>query len=418
MVADLAVTPFPLEHPNRTVPADRAGIDDAATTMELSIVMPCLNEARTVGACVTEAVAFLRSRGIRGEVVVADNGSEDGSQELAREAGARVVHAVGRGYGRALQTGIRAARGRYVIMGDSDLSYDFSDLDGFLTRLRAGDQLVMGNRFQGGIAARAMPFLHRYLGNPVLSATGRLFFGGGIHDFHCGLRGFERASILKIAPQSPGMEFASELVIRALLQSFRVNEVPTRLRRDGRDRRPHLRTWRDGWRHLRLMMFYSPRWLFGLPGLCCALVGMLGTLSLWASPTWLGPLRLDAGSMGVFGLLWLVGTMLLSFGVCARQTAGFLGLLPPKPTLDRLIASDFLEPALMGALGLGLLGLGLLVYDFGVWWRHGFGALEPEAHLRRIILGSTLVCLAIQGASACFYLGLLRTAETRSADRP
>ncbi len=417
----IALTPTPpLQSLARALeaPASLGASTDPTDPLELSIVMPCLNEARTVGACVAEAVTFLRARGIEGEVVVSDNGSTDGSQEIAREAGARVVKAEGRGYGRALQAGIRAARGRYVIMGDSDLSYDFSNLDGFLFRLRAGDQLVIGNRFRGGIAARAMPFLHRYLGNPVLSSIGRLFFGGGIRDFHCGLRGFERTSILKIAPQSPGMEFASELVIRALQQRLRVNEVPTTLRRDGRDRPPHLRTWRDGWRHLRLMMFYCPRWLFILPGLCCALAGMIGTVSLFFGPVWLGRARLDAGTMGVFGLVWLVGMTLLSFGVCARQMAGHLKLLPPKLVLDRLMGSDFLEPALLAALGTLLLGVGILAYDLCMWSRNGFGTLEPEVHLRRIIMGSTLVCLAIQGASTCFYLGLLYTAQMRSCPRP
>jgi glycosyltransferase involved in cell wall biosynthesis len=234
--------------------------------LELTILMPCLDEAATVAACVAKARAFLERAGVQGEVLVADNGSRDGSPELAEAAGARVVRVPERGYGAALRAGIRAARGRYVIMGDADDSYDFSRLDGFLARLREGHELVMGNRFRGGIRSGAMPPLHRYLGNPVLSFVGRLFFRTRVGDFHCGLRGFDRAAALALDLRTPGMEFASELVVKAALAGWRIVEVPTTLDPDGRRRPPHLRSWRDGWRHLRFLLLFSPRWLFLYPG--------------------------------------------------------------------------------------------------------------------------------------------------------
>jgi glycosyltransferase involved in cell wall biosynthesis len=236
------------------------------TTPELSIVMPCLNEVRTVGICVEKAFSYLETRNIQGEVIVADNGSTDGSQAIALDLGARVVPVAARGYGSALSAGIEAARGRFVIIGDSDNSYDFSHLDPFVSKLRAGYQLVMGNRFRGGIKRGAMPPLHRYLGNPVLTAVGRLFFRSTCGDFHCGLRGFHRDAILSLDLRSPGMEFASEMVVKATISKLKIAEVPTALSPDGRDRPPHLRSWRDGWRHLRLLLLFSPRWLFLYPG--------------------------------------------------------------------------------------------------------------------------------------------------------
>ena len=235
--------------------------------LELSIVMPCLNEAETLATCIRKAQSFLSGAGIAGEVVIADNGSTDGSPGIAASLGARVVNVEAKGYGSALRGGIEAARGRFVIMGDADDSYDFAALTPFVERLRAGDQLVMGNRFRGGIAPGAMPSLHRYLGNPVLTSIGRLFFGSPCGDFHCGLRGFEREAILGLGLRTTGMEFASEMVVRATLDELRIVEVPTTLSKDGRNRPPHLRSWRDGWRHLRFLLMYSPRWLFLYPGL-------------------------------------------------------------------------------------------------------------------------------------------------------
>jgi glycosyltransferase involved in cell wall biosynthesis len=230
--------------------------------LELTILMPCLNEAETLATCITKARSFLSRTGISGEILIADNGSIDGSQTIARDLGARIIPVTTRGYGSALRTGIQAAHGRFVIMGDSDDSYNFSLLDDFVEKLRAGYQLVMGNRFKGGILPGAMPPLHRYLGNPVLTAIGRLFFRSACGDFHCGLRGFERSAILALDLQGSGMEFASEMVVKATVHNLRIAEVPIVLSPDGRTRPPHLRSWRDGWRHLRVLLLFSPRWLF------------------------------------------------------------------------------------------------------------------------------------------------------------
>ena len=243
--------------------------------MELTVVMPCLNEAETVATCVRKAIGFLAESGISGEVLVADNGSTDGSQQLAADAGARVVPISDKGYGNALMGGIVAARGKYVIMGDADDSYDFTNLMPFVNELRKGADLVMGNRFRGGIAPGAMPPLHKYLGNPVLSFVGRLFFRSKIGDFHCGLRGFSRDSVMALNLQATGMEFASEMVVKATLAGQHVTEVPTTLSKDGRSRPPHLRSWRDGWRHLRFLLLFSPRWLFFLPGLALLIAGLV-----------------------------------------------------------------------------------------------------------------------------------------------
>jgi len=233
---------------------------------EVSVVMPCLNEALTLRVCIEKATRNLSAQGIAHEIVIADNGSTDGSQQIARDAGARVIDIPIKGYGAAIMGGIHAARGRFVIMGDSDDSYDMANLHPFVEALRKGPQLVMGNRFAGGIEKGAMPFLHKYLGNPVLSFLGRLMFKSPLRDFHCGLRGFERQAILDLNLRTTGMEFASEMIVKSTLNGLRITEIPTTLSPDGRDRRPHLRTWRDGWRHLRFLLLYSPRWLFLIPG--------------------------------------------------------------------------------------------------------------------------------------------------------
>ncbi len=299
--------------------------------LELSIVMPCLNEAETVGVCVEKALRFLEKGAVDGEVIVADNGSTDGSVEIARRAGARVIHVPEKGYGNALMGGIRAARGRYIIMGDSDDSYDFLHLEGFLEKLREGYDLVMGNRFKGGIAPGAMPFLHRWLGNPVLSGIGRLLFRSPCGDFHCGLRGFSKSAAEKMRLQTPGMEFASEMVVKASLLGMRVAEVPTTLSKAGRSRLPHLRSWRDGWRHLRFLLLFSPRWLFWLPGLgLMGLGGGLGT-ALTLSPVRL--LGVHPGHEQLAGVRHVLpgglpGGLLWSLCPCPGLQGG---ASPPKP---------------------------------------------------------------------------------------
>ncbi len=326
--------------------------------LELTILMPCLDEAATVGRCVGKAKAYLARAGIEGEVLVADNGSRDGSQAIATAAGARVVDADRRGYGAALLAGIRAARGRYVIMGDADDSYDFSDLDGFVARLREGFGLVMGNRFRGDIRPGAMPFLNRYLGNPILSFLGALFFKSACGDFHCGLRGFDRQAISNLGLVMPGMEFASEMVVKASLHGICVTEVPIVLFPDGRGRPPHLRPWRDGWRHLKFLLMHSPRWLYLYPGLVMTGggLGAMALLALAGGITLFGA-QLQVHSMLAAGVIGLLGVQTLTFAVLARQFAVREGFLPPAPRLIRFRGWATMER--IAAAGIILLAAGL-----------------------------------------------------------
>jgi hypothetical protein len=320
-------------------PADPAEpLDDVVPDVrcELTILMPCLDEAETLATCITKAQGFLARAGVDGEVLIADNGSTDGSQDIARGLGARVVDVPQRGYGAALIAGIRAARGQYVVMGDADDSYDFSALDEFLARLRDGADLVMGNRFAGGIEPGAMPKLHRYLGNPVLSFIGRLFFGSPVGDFHCGLRGFSREAALSLDLRTTGMEFASELVVKSTLAGQRMEEVPTTLSKDGRSRPPHLRSWRDGWRHLRFLLLYSPRWLFQIPGTVAMVLGVLGLLLLGTGAWQPGEGRFAEGLLVASGGLVIAGFQAVLFSVLAREFAATERLLPPGQAASRL----------------------------------------------------------------------------------
>jgi glycosyltransferase involved in cell wall biosynthesis len=388
--------------------------------VELTILMPCLNEARTVVACVTEARAFLARTGIEGEVLVADNGSTDGSQELARGAGARVVHAPQRGYGAALMAGIADARGRYVIMGDADCSYDFAHLDPFVEKLREGAELVMGNRFKGGIQEGAMPFLHRYLGNPVLSFLGRLFFRVPIGDFHCGLRGFQRESVVRLALVTPGMEFASEMVAKAALNGSRIAEVPTVLRPDGRDRPPHLRTWRDGWRHLRFLLLFCPRWLFLYPGVVLLVLGLLGFAVLQRGTVTFASLGLDIHSLLYMAGATVLGAQLIQLAVLTKWV-GVLASIVPKPGwLQRLEGAVSLEGALVVAAVLFLSGLGWSAWLVGAWKGEGFGSLDPRVVMRGAIPAVTLMILGMQAAAGALFAGALQAAwhSVREAPAP
>jgi glycosyltransferase involved in cell wall biosynthesis len=374
--------------------------------------MPCLNEAATVGVCVAKARGFLERTGITGEVLVADNGSDDGSQALAEAGGARVVAVSERGYGAALRAGIGAARGRYVIMGDADDSYDFSRLDAFVEKLRAGHPLVMGNRFKGGIRPRAMPVLHRYLGNPVLSFVGRLFFRTRVGDFHCGLRGFDREAVASLDLRTPGMEFASELVVKAALAAWRIAEVPTTLDPDRRGRPPHLRSWRDGWRHLRFLLLFSPRWLFLYPGLALLLFGVAMTTALYFSPLRIGSFGLDVHSMLYASAGALLGIQLCLFGLFARLSAQLTGLLPPQPDLQRVLRWVTLERGLLAGLGVALLGLIWSVTAFWRWRETGFGALDPRVVMRDTIPAAALMVAGMELFLASFLLSVLRLRES------
>src|SRR5271156_3478226 len=315
----------------------------AALPIELSVVMPCLNERETVGVCVRKAMGALKDAGIPGEVIVADNGSTDGSVEVAQAEGARVVNIEQKGYGSALKGGILAARGKYVLMADSHDSYDFSHAPRFVQQLRTGSDLVMGNRFQGGISDKAMPFLHRYLGNPVLSGIGRLFFGSPCGDFHCGMRGFRRDSFLQMDIRSTGMEFASEMVVKATLLGMHVSEVPTTLNPDGRNRPPHLRTWRDGWRHLRFLLMYSPRWLFLYPGIALMAVGAGLGLWLLPAPRTVGNVTFDVHTLLYASAFVLLGFQAIAFAGFTKIFAISEGLLPPDAALDKLFRYITLE---------------------------------------------------------------------------
>ena len=377
---------------------------------ELTILMPCLNEAETLAVCVDKANGYLASSGVVGEVVVADNGSTDGSQEIARAHGARVVDVPDKGYGSAIRGGIAAARGRYIVMGDADDSYDFTRLDPFLERLRAGDELVMGNRFRGGIAPGAMPPLHKYLGNPVLSWIGRTFFRtGGIRDFHCGLRGFNRASMIALGLRTTGMEFASEMVVKSALGGLRMSEVPTTLSPDGRSRPPHLRSWRDGWRHLRFLLVFSPRWLFLIPGVVAGLVGALGTFALMFGPLSVGPIGLDVSSQVYLSALTVVGYQAVLLGVLTKLYASREGFrLPRGRSFDRLAERISPESGAIAGLLLFLLGLAVAIVQFSLWAGQGFGALDPLATLRLAIPAALLMVVGAQTIMAGMFLGILR----------
>jgi glycosyltransferase involved in cell wall biosynthesis len=376
-------------------------------TPELSIVMPCLNEAETLATCIEKAKGYLARSGVAGEVIVADNGSTDGSQEIARRLGARVVDVAQKGYGSALHGGITAARGRYVVLGDSDDSYDFSRLDGFLERLRAGDELVMGNRFRGGILPGAMPPLHRYLGNPVLSFIGRLFFHAPVGDFHCGLRAVNRKAYDVIAPNTTGMEYASEMVIKATLAGLRISEVPIVLHPDGRSRPPHLRSWRDGWRHLRFMLLFSPRWLFLIPGSLLFAAGLLASIWLMGGTRRVGPFHLDIHTLLIAGLACLLGYQLIVFAFFTKVFAITEGFQPMPTYFERLFRWVSLEVGILAGLALTLGGVAALVAAVVSWGSGGFGALDPRETMRQVIPGAILLVLGIQTVFSSFFLSTL-----------
>ncbi|HEY1736366.1 MAG TPA: glycosyltransferase family 2 protein [Methylovirgula sp.] len=384
--------------------------DENASSDEclLTILIPCLNEAETIGICVAKAVAYLREAAIVGEVLVADNGSTDESQSIATRGGARVVHSAERGYGAALIAGVEAARGRYIIMGDADDSYDLRNLGGFLRELQSGADLVMGNRFRGGIEMGAMPFLHRYLGNPVLTAIGRALFGAPVKDFHCGLRGFNRESILGLKLKTKGMEFASEMVVRASLEKLSIVEVPTTLKKDGRSRLPHLRTWYDGWRHLRFLLLHSPRWTFGYPGLAFLVVGAISALALARGPIHVTPhISLDVHTFLIACMAMLLGTQSLTFGLIARRYAARTGLLPPSRRYHRLLDRINLELLLQMAAVLLIAGTSGMIWSLCAWAKTGFGALIHDALLRLMIVSTCGIAAAVQLGFSAFLLGVI-----------
>ncbi|MFI9594307.1 glycosyltransferase [Nonomuraea sp. NPDC052265] len=383
--------------------------------MELTVVMPCLNEAETVEVCVRKALACMEEHGIEGEVLIADNGSTDGSQQLARDAGARVVHVDEKGYGNALMGGIRAARGKYVIMGDADDSYDFTSLLPFVEQLRDGADLVMGNRFKGGIAPGAMPPLHRYLGNPVLSFVGRLFFPSAIGDFHCGLRGFRRDSILRLHLQTGGMEFASEMVVRSTLSGLDVREVPTTLAPDGRSRPPHLRSWRDGWRHLRFLLLYSPKWLFFYPGVFLMVLGLIAGTALTFGPVEIGELAFDVDTLVGSSALVVIGFQAALFAVFTKVYAAEEGFLPESRRIRKIIDIVTLEKGLVVGGLLALAGLVGLVMSLVHWQVRSFGALDPRESLRMVVPAATALIMSFQTIFASLFISILGIRRTKES---
>src|ERR1700733_7362964 len=375
--------------------------------------MPCLNEAETVATCVRKAIGFLASSGISGEVLVADNGSTDGSQALATEAGARVVPVSDKGYGNALMGGIMAAQGKYIIMGDADDSYDFTNLMPFVAELRQGADLVMGNRFAGGIAPGAMPPLHRYLGNPVLSFIGRLFFRSKIGDFHCGLRGFNRDSVLALNLQATGMEFASELVVKAALYGQRVTEVPTTLSKDGRSHSPQLHPWRDGWRHLRFLLLFSPRWLFFLPGLVLLIAGLAIGAIVTPHPFHVGSVTFDVDTLVAASAMVVIGFQSVLFWLFTQVYAGAEGFLPEEPKVQRLLGKLSLERGLILGAAIGLAGLAGLIFSVAYWHGKGFHQLNYEHSLRLMIPSVTALIVSCQVILGTFFLSILGIRHTR-----
>ncbi len=376
-------------------------------SIELSVVMPCLDESATVGSCVKKALGAMEQLGIRGEVIVADNGSTDGSQRIAAEHGAMVVPVQLRGYGSALHGGIEAARGQFILMGDADESYDFTQLEGFVSKLREGYDLVMGNRFQGGILPGAMPPLHRYLGNPVLTGIGRLFFKSPVGDFHCGLRAFRKDAIERLELRTLGMEFASEMVVKATAFGLRITEIPTTLSPDRRDRAPHLRTWRDGWRHLRFLLLYSPRWLFLYPGIALFALGIILSAILLPAPRRVGNIVFDVDTLLFAAMATLIGFQSVVFATFTKAFAISEGLLPEDPRLTRMFRYITLEVGLIVGGLLILAGAGSWVLGLEYWRIRQFGPLDTEKTLRIVIPGVVCFTLGFQVVLSSFFLSVL-----------
>ena len=390
----------PTQNPEPTAIADRSA-------PEVSIVIPCLNEAETIEGVVREVQAAVEKNGLSAEVIVADNGSSDGSQQIAARLGAKVVSVVERGYGSALRGGIFAARGRYIIMGDADGSYDFSSIGTFVDKLRQGNDFVMGNRFKGGIQPGAMPWKNQWIGTPALSRIANLFYRTGIGDVNCGLRAFTKPAFVKMNLQTTGMEFASEMVVKASLHRLRIAEVPTILRPDMRTRRPHLNPWRDGWRHLRFMLLYTPAWLFLVPGAAMFVVGVIGSALLLPGPLRIGAAAFDIHTLLLMAFLIIVGYQVIVFAVSTRTFATETGLLPPSPVLSGLYRYVRLETGLLlGGLAT-LVGLAGVLIAAIAWSRVGFQQLDPDSTMRQLIPAVVLLSIGVQTVFASFFLSML-----------
>lgn len=375
--------------------------------LELTILMPCLNEAETLEVCIKKARTFLENSGIKGEILIADNGSTDGSVEIAQRCGARVEHVPVKGYGAALIGGCKAAKGTYVIMGDADDSYDFLNLMPFVEKLREGYELVMGNRFKGGIAKGAMPPLHRYIGNPVLSFIGRLFFPSEIGDFHCGLRGYRRESMLKLDLHTTGMEYASEMVVKATMYHLKMTEVPTTLSPDGRSRAPHLRSFRDGWRHLKFLLLHSPNWLFLYPGMFFGIAGLIITAVLMFGPLTIGSVTFDIHTMLYGAAMIMIGSNMIFFALFTRIYAIRTNFIPTTENAATKLAKVTTEKGAVAGLLLAAAGVIMTIAAFVVWKESSFGNLNPQEMMRMTIPALTLMVVGIETIFASFFIGIL-----------
>lgn len=373
--------------------------------------MPCLNEAETIARCIEKAKAGIQKAGVRGEILIADNGSTDGSQAIAEKLGARVVAVKEKGYGAALIGGSRAALGKWLLMGDADDSYDFSEADRFVKKFQEGFELIMGCRLPSGggkIMPGAMPWKNRWIGNPILSSIGRLFFKCPAHDFHCGIRGYTKEAFEKMDLQTTGMEFASEMVISATLKKLKITEVPVTLSKDGRSRPPHLKPWRDGWRHLRFMLLFSPRWLFLIPGMILFTFGFAISTALAFGNFKIGAVQFNVGTLAVSCMAAIVGFQLVAFAFYVKVFAIAEGLLPDDPKLTRVLRLFTLEKGIVLGVVILLAGLALLARAIWLWGQFHFGELPSmEENLRRLIPAAALVVLGIQGIFSSFFMSAL-----------
>lgn len=375
--------------------------------VEVSVVMPCLNEARTLANCIKIAEDSMIKNNIKGEIVVADNGSTDGSVDIAKSLGARVVEVSEKGYGNALNFGIKNSLGRYIIMADSDMSYDFADIPRFLEKLKSGYDLVMGNRFSGGIKEGAMSFSHKYIGNPILSGIGRLFFGNKCKDFHCGIRGFDKTAITKLDLKTTGMEFASEMIVKSMLANLRITEIPVNLYPDGRNRPPHLRSWRDGWRHLRFLLVFSPRWLFLYPGIFTMVVGLIISSWLLIGPQHIGSITLNVDTLLYSSTAIIIGFQAVIFAFLTKVFAINEGILPQDKKIEWILKWLNLETGLIVGSMVLIVGLILAIASIVMWQSHSFGVLDTSESLRLVIPASVMLALGFEIVMFSFFFSIL-----------
>ena len=375
--------------------------------LELTILMPCLNEAETLEICIKKAKKSLEENNINGEILIADNGSTDGSQEIAERNGARVVNVERRGYGSALIDGTKAALGKYCIMGDADDSYDFSNIMPFVEKLREGYDLVMGNRFKGGIEKGAMPWSHKYIGTPVISFIGRLFYHSKIGDFNCGMRGYNRQAILDLELKCTGMEYASEMIVQANLNNLKIVEIPTTLKKDGRSRPPHLKSFSDGWRHLKFLLLYSPKWLFLIPGLILVLIGLFGNVAFMFDNIHIGSVVLGVHSRLYLGAMVVVGLQMIIFALFAKVYAVNSGMHPKKDKIGELLKKITLEKVLILGVIFTIVGIALTIYAMIIWKKKSWGELNPTDVMPITIPAVYLIIIGVQVAFTSFVIGVL-----------